>query len=77
MNIPMTQITARVPEKLTRALDEAARGLNRPRAEIVRRALERYLQDFRDLSDAAERMRDPDDPVLDWDDVRQDLLAED
>ena len=46
----MTQITARVPEELAEALDAAAAVLKRSRADVVRQALERYLEDFDDLS---------------------------
>ena len=73
----MTQITARVPEELAEALDAAAAGLKRSRADVVRQALERYLEDFDDLSVAVERMRNPSDPVLDWDEVRRELLGSD
>lgn len=73
----MTQITARVPEALVEALDAAATQLNRSRAQIVRRALERYLEDYDDLEVALERLRDPTDPVLDWDEVRRELLDSD
>ena len=70
----MVQITARVPDELGAALDTAAAQLKRSRADIVRQAIERYLEDFDDLSIAVERLRDPSDPVLDWDDVRSGLL---
>lgn len=73
----MTQITARVSDTLVEALDAAARGLKRSRAEIVRQALERYLEDFDDLTVTLERLRDPSDPVLDWDQVRNGLLSSD
>ena len=73
----MTQITARVPEELAEALDAAAAVLKRSRADVVRQAIERYLEDFDDLSVAVERMRDPSDPVLDWDEVRRELLGSD
>ena len=73
----MTQITARVSDTLVTALDAAARGLKRSRAEIVRQALERYLEDFDDLTVTLERLRDPSDPVLDWEQVRDDLLGSD
>ena len=73
----MTQITARVSDTLVAALDAAARGLKRSRAEIVRQALERYLEDFDDLTVTLERLRDPTDPVLDWEQVRDDLLSSD
>ena len=73
----MSQITARVPDTLVEALDAAAAELKRSRAEIVRQALERYLEDFDDLTVALERLRDPADPVLDWDQVRHELLGSD
>ena len=73
----MNQITARVPDELVEALDAAAEDLKRSRADIIRQALERYLEDYDDLDVALERLRDPADPVLDWDQVRNDLLSTD
>jgi transposase len=71
----MSQITARLPDAVVEALDAAAKALHRSRAEIVRQAVERYLEDFDDLAIALERLRDPSDPVLDWDEVRHELLG--
>ena len=73
----MTQITARLPDELAMSLDAAAAQLKRSRAEVVRLALERYLEDFNDLSAALDRLRDPSDPVLDWEEVRRELLGPD
>ncbi len=73
----MSQITARVPSELVEALDAAAEDLKRSRADIIRQALERYLEDYDDLEVALERLRDPADPVLDWDQVRHDVLNSD
>lgn len=73
----MNQITARVPDELVDALDAAAEELKRSRADIIRQALERYLEDYDDLEVALERLRDPADPVLDWDEVRHELLSSD
>ena len=73
----MSQITARVPDELVEALDAAAEDLKRSRADIIRQALERYLEDYDDLEVALERLRDPADPVLDWDQVRLELLGSD
>ncbi len=70
----MSQITARVPDSLVEALDAAAAELKRSRAALVRQALERYLEDYDDLSVAIDRLRDPSDPVLDWDKVKHELL---
>lgn len=72
-----TQITARLPDELVASLDAAATALKRSRAEVVRQAVEQYLEDFDDLSIAVERLIDPSDPVLDWDEVRRELLGSD
>ncbi|MYD91481.1 MAG: ribbon-helix-helix protein, CopG family [Caldilineaceae bacterium SB0662_bin_9] len=69
-----TQITVRLPDELAIALGEAAAALKCSRAEVVRQAIEQYLEDFDDLSVAIERLRDPSDPVLDWDEMRRELL---
>lgn len=71
----MSQITARVSDELVSELDKAAAQLQRSRAEIVRLALEHYLDDFQDLSLAAQRLQDPGDPILDWDEVRDELVG--
>lgn len=71
----MSQITARLPDELVKSLDIAAAQLRRTRAEIVRQAVEYYLEDFEDISRAIEVLRDPADPVLDWEQVKRDLLA--
>ena len=73
----MAQITARVSDEVAEALDAAAATLHRSRAEVIRQALESYLEDFDDLTVALERLRDPSDPVLDWDEVRRELLDSD
>ncbi len=70
----MMQITARLPEELVRKIDEAAERLARSRAQVVRQAIEYYLEDLEDLKLGLERLNDPADPILDWDDVRGELL---
>ena len=73
----MRQITARLPDELVGSLDEAASRLNRTRAQVVRQAIEYYLADLEDLHLALERLQDPADAVLDWADVKRDLLDND
>jgi transposase len=73
----MTQVSARLPDELVQSIDETARRLNRSRAEIIRQAIEYYLDDVEDLKLALERLQDPSDPVLDWEEVRRDLLGTD
>lgn len=73
----MGQITARVPPELVEALDRAAGELRKSRADVVRAAIEHYLAEYEDLSIAVARLRDPADPVLDWEEVRRELLDPD
>lgn len=73
----MTQVTARLPNVVLESLDAAAAKLNRSRAEIIRQAVERYLDDFDDLSVALDRLRDPSDPVLEWDQLKRELFDPD
>ena len=71
------QVTARLPDSVVDALDTVAQQLRRSRADVIRLAVEHYLEDFDDLSAAVDRLRDPTDPVLDWDGVRRELLGTD
>ena len=73
----MAQITARLPEELVVALDAAASQLRRSRADVVRQAIEYYLDDFEDVAAAIAALQDSADPVLDWASVRRDLLDRD
>jgi len=73
----MAQVSTRLPEELIRGIDDAARRLHRTRAEVIRQAIEYYLEDVMDLHTALQRLQDPADPVLDWDEVRRELLAAD
>ncbi len=73
----MPQISARVPQDLVKQIDRAARRLSRTRAQVVRQALEYYLDDLEDLKLGLERLGDPSDPILDWAEVRRDLLGQD
>lgn len=73
----MTQVTARLPDELVKRIDEAATQQHRSRAQVLRQAVEYYLEDLLDLDLALERLRDPADVVLDWQEVRHELLHQD
>lgn len=73
----MSQITARLPDETVSALDRAAKTLNRSRADVIRQAIEAYLEDFDDLSVALDRLRDPTDESVDWEEAKRALLSAD
>lgn len=69
----MAKITARVSDQLLEALDAVSVRLNRSRSSVIRLALEGYLKDSGEVAVAPERICDPSDPVLDWEDVKREL----
>jgi len=73
----MVQVTARLPAPLSEELDAAAHRLQHSRAHLIRQAIEYYLDDIEDLQAGVVALKDPADPVLDWSEVRDALLAAD
>jgi transposase len=73
----MPQVHANLPEALLHGIDEAARKLDRTRADLIRQAVEYYLEDLEDMTLGLERLEDPADPVLDWEDAKRELLRQD
>ena len=71
------QISARLPDSLVEQLDKTAMKLRCSRTDVVRLALEHYLDDFYGAPVAIDRILDPNDPLLDWDKVRRELLNTD
>ena len=71
----MTQISARLPDDLIASVDAAAYQLRRTRADVIRQAIEYYLEDFENLSKAVDTLKDPSDQVVDWTTARRDLLG--
>ena len=66
----MVQVTARLPDALGAELDAAAAQLSRCLADIIRQAIEYYLDDIEDLRCGVAALKDPADPVLNWAEVR-------
>ena len=73
----MTRITATLPDDLVRKIDRVAARLNSSRAKLVEQAVEYYLDDVEDYQLALDRLNDPTDAVLDWQDVRRELVDQD
>lgn len=63
----MKQTDVGIPDELVEALDAVAVKLDRSRSELVRFAIETYLDELKDFDIAAERLSDPSDPIHDWD----------
>ena len=73
----MVEISATMPDDLVEALDAAAAATNQSRNDIIRQAVESYLEDPKDAALAMERLNDKSDMFLDWEDVKRDLVSTD
>lgn len=73
----MAEISATMPDELVEALDEASAFTNQSRNDIIRQAVESYLEDLKDATLAMERLNDQNDRFLDWADVKRDLFSKD
>ena len=70
----MTLVSARLPEELVQDMDEAAREMNRSRAELIRVAIEHFMNDAKGKKEMLDRLQIPVDLTFDWDDVERGLL---
>jgi RHH-type rel operon transcriptional repressor/antitoxin RelB len=57
-------VSLRLPEDTAKALDEVARATERPRTDVILKALERYLAEYADYLVALDRLHDKDDPAI-------------
>ena len=69
----MAQIEASIPDELIAALDAAAVRLERSRSELICFAIETYLEELEDMEIAEQRLNDPCDEPLDWEEVKSGL----
>ena len=66
-------VSVRLPDALTRNLDEIAKETERPRSFHIQKAIEAYIEDFADLRIALDRLRDPKDLVFSGSELRKSL----
>ena len=69
-----TDATVRLSAHEVAVLDRAAAQLGQSRTDVVRLAIESYLDDFDDITTATDRLEDSSDVVHDWDEVKRSLF---
>ena len=69
-----TDATVRLSVHEVAVLDRAAAQLGQSRTDVVRLAIESYLDDFDDITTATDRLEDSSDVVRDWDEVKRSLF---
>ena len=71
----MPYITARIPDELIAEIDRTANELGRARSDLVREAVERYLESLKEIQLALERPERLDDRVVDIDVIKRHLAG--
>mgnify|MGYP001221124459 FL=1 len=66
-------VSIRLPEELTKNLDDIAKETERPRSFHIQKAIETYIEDFADLRIAIDRLRNPKDEVISSKELRKSL----
>ncbi|MGD0277936.1 MAG: ribbon-helix-helix protein, CopG family [Smithella sp.] len=66
-------VSIRLPDILTKNLDEIARETERSRSFHIQKAIEMYIEDFADLRIAIDRLRNPKDEIVSSKDLRKSL----
>jgi RHH-type rel operon transcriptional repressor/antitoxin RelB len=72
----MSVVTTRLAPEVVQALDQIALVRRRSRAEVVREAVDLYLEEWADYSIALDRLRDPADPVISLAELRAELVGQ-
>ncbi len=68
-----TTITFRLPDEITRELDEVSAETERSRSFHILKAIDAYLREYADVQIALDRLRDTTDPVISSDEMREEL----
>lgn len=74
----MPYITARFPDELIAELDRTANDLRRARSDVVREAVERYLESLKEVRlalERTERAERAEDRVVDIDVIKRHLVG--
>jgi RHH-type rel operon transcriptional repressor/antitoxin RelB len=66
-------VSIRLPDDLTKNLDNIAKETERPRSFHIQKAIEMYIHDFADLRIAIDRLKNPNDEVISSKDLRKSL----
>lgn len=68
-----TPISLRLPDAIAEKLEDIARSTERSRSYLIRKAVEEYIEEYRDAQDALLRLHDDDDRVISEKELRKRL----
>ncbi len=70
-------ISLRLPEVIHEQLEEIATESDRTKSYLIRKAIERYLEEYADYRIALDRLHDKDDEIISSKELRKRLASED
>ena len=68
-----TLISLRLPENILKPLDKLSENSERPRAYLIKKALENYLEEYQDYQIAMDRLHDKNDEIISPAELRKKL----
>ena len=68
-------ISLRLPEDIHERLEEIAVDTDRSKSYLIRKAIERYLDEYADYRIALERLHDKDDEIISSKELRKRLAS--
>jgi len=69
----MYTISIRLPEKLTKELNNMAKSMERSKSFIIREAISTYLDEYSDYQIALDRLLNKDDEIIESSELRSRL----
>jgi predicted DNA-binding protein len=70
-------ISLRLPEEVHSQLEQIATESDRTKSYLIRKAIERYLEEYADYRIALDRLHDKDDKIISSKELRKRLASED
>lgn len=70
-------VSLRLPEELITQLDEIANTIDRSKSYLIKKAIERYLEEYADYQIALDRLNDKDDEIISSKEMRKRLASKD
>ena len=70
-------ISLRLPQTVHEQLKEIAEESDRSKSYLIRKAIERYLEEYADYRIALDRLHDKDDEIISLKELRKRLASED
>lgn len=66
-----TLISLRLPDEMLKVLNSISEKMERPRAFILKKAIEKYINEYADYQIALDRLQDKDDAIISSKELRR------